>query len=84
MLVEYLPSLEYSFISVCILLSCLYPPYSPVQPFPDYPLLFCHEQMGCAGRLLLAGQFGAACSDPSCPVIPVSVWGLRMAQWAGV
>jgi hypothetical protein len=32
MLVEYLPSLEYPTISVCIPLSCLYSPYSPVQP----------------------------------------------------
>jgi hypothetical protein len=58
MLVEHLPSLEYPPISVCILLFHLYSPYSPVQPHSHYPLLFCRESAGCAGRLLLAGQFG--------------------------
>ena len=65
MLVEYLPSLEYPPISICVPLFCLYSSYSPVQPRPDYPLLFCREQVGCVGRLLLASQFGAVCSDPS-------------------
>ena len=84
MLVEHLPSLEYPPISVCLPLFCLYSPYSPVQPRPDYPLLFCREQVGCAGRLLLAGQFGAARSDLSYPVIPVLVWCSCAAQRAGV
>jgi hypothetical protein len=36
-----------------------------VQPRPDYPLLFCREPAGCAGGLLLAGQFSAVRS--ACP-----------------
>jgi hypothetical protein len=79
MLVEHPPSLEYSPISVCVLLYSLV-----VQPRPNYPLLFCREQVGSVGRLLLAGQFGAARSDSSRSVIPVSVWCLRVAQWARV
>jgi hypothetical protein len=80
MLVEYLPSLEYPPISVCIPLSCL-SPYSPVQPRPDYPLLFCREQAGCVGWLLLAGQFSAARSGPFRPVPPsYSRFGLVFAR----
>ena len=84
MLIEYRTSLEYLPISVCVPLFCLHSPYSPIQPRPNYPLLFCHEQVGSAGRLLLAGQFGAACSDPSRLVIPVLVWCSCVAQRAGV
>jgi hypothetical protein len=84
MLVEHLSSLEYPPISICIPLFCLHPPYSPIQPRPDYPLLFCREPADRMGRLLLAGQFSAVHSDPSCPVIPVSVWCSRAAQRAGV
>jgi hypothetical protein len=73
MLVEHLPSLEYPSISACIPLFYLYPPYSSVQPRPDYPLLFCREQAGCTDHLLLAGQFGTARSAPFHLVIPVSV-----------
>ena len=84
MFVEYLPSPEYPPISVCIPLFCLHSPYSPVQPCSDYSLLFCREQAGCMGCLLLAGQFGAARSDSSRSVIPVLVWYLRAAQRVGV
>jgi hypothetical protein len=84
MLIEHLPPLEYPPISVCVPLFCLHSPYSPVQPRPDYSLLFCRKQVGYVGRLLLAGQFGAARSDPFSSVIPVSVWCSTPAQRAGV
>jgi hypothetical protein len=87
MLIEHLPSLEYPPIFCMHPCSACTPPiplYSlAVQPRPNYPLLFCREQAGSAGSLLLAGQFGAARFDPSRSVIPISVWRSRTASGPG-
>ena len=55
MLVEYPPSVERPPIPVRLPVFLRYSPYSPVQPRPIYPRLFCREQAGCAGCLRLAG-----------------------------
>ena len=57
-----------------------------VQARPDYPLLFCREQASCAGCFLLAGQFGAARSDPfrfgvcAWPSRPESDWRTQLVR----
>ena len=80
MLVEHLPSLEYPPIFCMHPCSACTPPiplYSlTVQLHPDYPLLFCREQAGCAGCLLLASQFSAVRSARPTQLFPFR-FGIR-------